>query len=140
MWMNRKAEKLFVYGTLRRGFKLHSELAKLKARYLGKGRIGGNLFNLGEYPGVVPASSARKGVEGELYELSNAKEHLPVLDRIEEFDPERPSKSLFVRRRATVRMNDGSRVRAWVYFLPRRPARANPIPSGDYAEARRARP
>ena len=138
--MNRKAEKLFVYGTLRRGFKLHSELAKLKARYLGKGRIGGNLFNLGEYPGVVPASSARKGVEGELYELSNAKEHLPVLDRIEEFDPERPSKSLFVRRRATVRMNDGSRVRAWVYFLPRRPARASPIPSGDYVEARRARP
>jgi pyruvate carboxylase len=138
--MNRKAEKLFVYGTLRRGFKLHSELAKLKARYLGRGRIGGDLFNLREYPGVLPAPSARRGVEGELYELSKPQEHLTVLDRIEEFNPERPSKSLFVRRRATVRMIDGSRVRAWVYFLPRRPARASVISSGDYAEARRARP
>jgi pyruvate carboxylase len=137
--MNRKAEKLFVYGTLRRGFKLHSALAKLKARYLGKGRIGGDLFNLGEYPGVLPAASTRRGVEGELYEIPNPMEHLPVLDRIEEFNPQRPSKSLFVRRRATVRMNGGSRVRAWVYFLPRRPARAIAIPSGDYAEARHAR-
>jgi pyruvate carboxylase len=137
--MIRKAEKLFVYGTLRRGFPLHRELAKLDARYIGRGRIGGDLFNLGEYPGVLPAASSRKGVEGELYELRKPEEQIPILDQLEEFDAKRPSKSLFVRRRATVRMNDGSRVRAWVYFLPRRPARASVISSGDYAEARRAR-
>lgn len=137
--MRLKSDKLFVYGTLRRGFALHAELKKLGARYAGKGRIAGSLFNLGEYPGVLPVSTGKGDVEGELYELRNPTEQLPVLDRLEEFNPSRPSKSLFVRRRAFVRLEDGGRLRAWVYFLPRRPARAFLIPGGDYAKARRVR-
>jgi len=48
--------KLFVYGTLRRGFELHSYLRRQSARFLGEGIIGGRLYDLGEYPGAIPSS------------------------------------------------------------------------------------
>jgi pyruvate carboxylase len=132
--MSARCDKLFVYGTLRRGFPMHSELQKLNAPFAGKGRIAGALFDLGDYPGAVPSSSIGADIEGEVYELKSPARQLAVLDKIEEFDSSRPSKSLFVRRRATVRLDNGRRIRAWVYFLPKRPTRAQIIPSGDYAE------
>jgi gamma-glutamylcyclotransferase (GGCT)/AIG2-like uncharacterized protein YtfP len=135
--MKQRTQKLFVYGTLRRGFALHSRLARLDARYLGKGRIAGNLYNLGEYPGAVPSRSRGKAVEGEVYELQDPEKQLKTLDRAEEFNPAVPERSLFIRQKATVRLTGGRRVRAWVYFLPRRPSKARILSSGDFAEARR---
>lgn len=137
--MSRASEKLFVYGTLRRGYSLHSRLVKMNAKYLGSGHIGGALFDLGDYPGAVPSRSKRSRVDGELYELVSPRDQFKVLDRLEEYSPKRPRASLFVRRRATVQMRNGKRVRAWVYFLPRRPAAAQPIGSGNYAKAPRSR-
>jgi len=135
--MKQKIQKLFVYGTLRRGFALHSRLAKLEARYLGRGRIAGDLYNLGAYPGAVPSRSRGKAVEGEVYELQDPEKQLKTLDRAEEFNPALPERSLFIRQKATVRLTGGKRVRAWVYFLPRRPSKARILSSGDFAEARR---
>ncbi len=135
--MKQKTQKLFVYGTLRRGFALHSRLAKLEARYLGRGRIAGNLYNLGEYPGAVPSRSRGKAIEGEVYELQDPEKQLKALDRVEEFKSALPERSLFIRQKTTVRLTDGKRVRAWVYFLPRRPSKARILSSGDFAEARR---
>ncbi len=135
--MKQKTQKLFVYGTLRRGFALHSRLARLEARFLGKGRITGSLYNLGEYPGAVPSRSRGKGIEGEVYELGEPAKQLKTLDRVEEFNAAQPERSLFVRQKTTVRMTDGKRVRAWAYFLPKRPSRARVLVSGDFAESRR---
>ena len=132
------SDKVFVYGTLRRGFALHSELKKVGARYLGKGQILGKLFDLGEYPGAVRLAGGNSNIEGELYELQNPAEQLAVLDEIEEFDPRLPNKSLFIRKKATVKLKDGGRVRAWVYFLPRKPRRGLMIVSGNYADAHRS--
>lgn len=134
--MKRARERLFVYGTLRRGFALHSHLRKSSVRYLGKGKIRGDLYDLGEFPGALPSSSPDREIEGEVYELLEAKKQLEQLDRIEEFHPERPEDSLFIRRSAIVRLEKGQRYKAWVYFLPRRPSRARPIHGGDYAVTR----
>ena len=132
------SDKVFVYGTLRRGFALHSELKKVGARYLGKGQILGKLFDLGEYPGAVRLAGGKSNIEGELYELQNPAEQLAALDELEEFDPRSPNKSLFIRKKATVKLKDGGRVRAWVYFLPRKPRRGLMIVSGNYADAHRS--
>ncbi len=106
---------------------------------MGKGRIQGRLYDLGEFPGAVTSSSVRKRIEGELYELPHPETQLKELDRIEEFDSQRPENSLFVRRLSTVRLANGRRMRAWVYFLPRRPANARLIAQGDYAVAQQSR-
>lgn len=108
-------------------------------RYLGKGMILGHLYDLGEFPGAVPSTSPHKKVEGEVYELLDPDNQLGELDRLEEFYPDRPDSSLFVRRRALVRLENGRRFKAWVYFLPRRPPRARLILEGNYAEAHRPR-
>lgn len=130
-----QTDKLFVYGTLRRGYEPHSYLRRQSARFLGDGIISGRLYDLGEYPGAVPSKSPGDEIRGELYELLDPKAHLRILDEVEEFDPEHPEKSLFVRRPAEVRLKSGERVKAWVYFLPRKPRNARLIAGGDFAAA-----
>ena len=125
--------KIFVYGTLLKGLPLHNYLAKSAARYVGKGRIKGRLYDLGEYPGVVESQNA-DNVQGEVYELSD-KKTLDELDRVEEYHPHFPQKSLFVRRKAIVRLDNGDTIPAWTYFLARKPRNAEIIESGDYRKA-----
>jgi gamma-glutamylcyclotransferase (GGCT)/AIG2-like uncharacterized protein YtfP len=132
---NLKTDKLFVYGTLRKGFDPHQYL-KSSARFLGKGRIAGRLYDLGEFPGAVPSELPGDEVQGELYELGDLGRQLKALDEYEEFDPEHPEKSLFVRQKVDVRLENGERFKAWTYFLPKEPARATRIRSGDYLELR----
>ncbi|PYU32732.1 MAG: hypothetical protein DMG28_10375 [Acidobacteria bacterium] len=129
-----RRERLFVYGTLRRGFALHPLLRKLAERYVGRGKIQGHLYDLGRFPGAVPSSSPQNKITGEVYELSNPDKQLEELDRAEEYHREQPRNSLFVRRLSLVRLENGRRFKAWVYFLPRRPSKARPIHEGDYAE------
>jgi gamma-glutamylcyclotransferase (GGCT)/AIG2-like uncharacterized protein YtfP len=130
-------EKVFVYGTLRRGYQLHEHLLEPRSRYLGPGKIRGRLYDLGEYPGALPADGPGDVVAGEVYELTDPESQLRVLDELEEFDPSKPEESLFVRRTTDVVLDSGRKVQAWTYFLPRQPPRARRIPSGDYAHRRR---
>lgn len=130
-----QTSKLFVYGTLRQGFEPHIYLRRQSARFLGQGIITGRLYDLGEYPGAVPSDLPGDEIQGELYELPDPDAHLQVLDEVEEFDPDHPETSLFVRRPAEVRLRTGEKIEAWVYFLPRKPRNARLIQSGDFAEA-----
>ena len=122
-------EKIFVYGTLRKGFPLHKYLSD-KAEFIGAGSIRGVLYDLGDYPGVLPSNEGE--VHGELYELENGSTHLNVLDRVEGYDPTNPQKSLFVRSLADVSLPDKKTTKAWVYFLPSKPPKGRLISSGDY--------
>ncbi len=131
--------KVFVYGTLRRGFPLHYHLEQSAPRFLGKGTIQARLYDLGEFPGALLSGNSADTVNGELYELTCAEEELRALDEVEEYDPERPEQSIFIRRTVEVQLEDGKRTEAWAYFLPGEPTRARPIPSGDYEEVRRSR-
>ncbi len=135
----RSSQRLFIYGTLRKGFALHSHIERLGARYVGKGKIHGSLYSLGEFPGAVRCSSGSDEIIGEVYELQDGDRHLEQLDAVEEFYPDRLDKSLFVRSMTTVRMLDGRTLKAWSYFLPKKPSKGRPIYSGDYGEGRRAR-
>lgn len=117
--MPERADLLFAYGTLMRGYALHPVLAR-GARFVGAGRVRGRLLDLGRYPGLVAGPGT---VVGELYRIDDPQ-LLGTLDREEGYN--------FRRRRAAVARDDGTRVRAWVYRYQGPQDRAVPIPDGDY--------
>ena len=122
-------EKLFVYGTLRKGFRLHKYLAD-KSRFIGTGMMQGILYDLGDYPGVMPSGEGE--VLGEVYELEDSLIQLEELDDIEGFYPDQNETSMFIRSLTDVKLTDGNIVQAWVYVLPSKPANARQIPGGNY--------
>jgi gamma-glutamylcyclotransferase (GGCT)/AIG2-like uncharacterized protein YtfP len=71
---------LFVYGSLKRGFRLHRHLQP--GRFLGAAHTepGYALYRLDWYPGMV-AEPGSGVVTGELYEIPEAL--LPFLDEVE---------------------------------------------------------
>lgn len=131
------SDKLFVYGTLRRGFTLHGLLRKSGVRYAGKGKIRARLFDLGDYPGALPTRKPTDFVEGEMYKLTSPSKQLTILDEIEEFDPKRPRASLFRRRLIEVHLNNGQKQKAWAYFFNHSPRKGRLLPHGDYSLARK---
>lgn len=126
--MRAVADLVFAYGTLMRGFPLHRLIAG-RSEFVGPGTVNGLLLDLGDYPGAVPDGSAT--VHGEVYRLLSSR-LVATLDREEGYRPDAPSASLYVRRRAAVRMTDGREVTAWTYWYNGPRGRATPIPDGDY--------
>ena len=129
-----ECNRLFVYGTLRRGFCLHRHLADLGASFEAQGTVAGELFDLGEYPGARPSTGNRKWVYGELFHLQNPRRDLRILDEVEEFIPAQPERSQFIREIAEVIQSAAVRQQAWIYWLSAPvPADGTLIASGDYA-------
>jgi gamma-glutamylcyclotransferase (GGCT)/AIG2-like uncharacterized protein YtfP len=108
---------LFVYGTLRRGFELHYHLARLGARFRRRAKVAAGLSDRGRYPGARPSRRRGEWVCGELYQLRQPSRDLRVLDEVEGFIPGAPERSLFVRSATELVLPDGSRDRAWIYWL-----------------------
>jgi gamma-glutamylcyclotransferase (GGCT)/AIG2-like uncharacterized protein YtfP len=126
---------LFVYGTLRRGFRLHRHLVTLGARFESKAKVAGELFNLGSYPGAKPIGAENSWVVGEVFHLRNVDADFKVLDNVEGFIPESPERSEFIRSQARLILSNGDPQTAWVYWLmDDNPGSLQRIPSGDYAD------
>jgi len=112
-----ECHRLFVYGTLRRGFELHHHLRRLGARFRAEAKVGAERIDRGRFPGARPTGRKGKWVRGELFELGQPARDLKVLDEVEGFIPQASSRSLFVRATTEVMLPDGSRDRAWIYWL-----------------------
>ena len=124
---------VFVYGTLLRGMPNSPALAG--SRFLGHGRTGGALYDLGPYPALADGAGF---VYGELYAVD--RDTLDELDRIEGHRPDDPMASWYERRPLTVcAFADGSTVTAWGYVCRRDLGGARPIPGGDYRRDRAER-
>jgi gamma-glutamylcyclotransferase (GGCT)/AIG2-like uncharacterized protein YtfP len=118
-------ELLFVYGSLRRGFGAQGLMRRLRARYLGKGSVEGQLFDVGRFPAAVKAPRSRMRVVGELYRMPSANRSFLRLDQYE-------GRS-YSRDLAEVELQNGKRTRAWIYWMKRVPASKRRIRGGDYA-------
>jgi len=126
---------LFVYGTLMKGFREDWQ-RKVGAEFVGRGTIRANLYDLGKYPGAKLFGAEPGGrVSGELYRLRDSRLALRILDEYEECIPLEPNKSLFIRKRVSVTLEDGRRKRAWAYLYNRAVAKADLIPSGRYRDS-----
>src|SRR3954465_6817903 len=95
---------VFVYGTLRRGGVRAMPDIFPGSKFVGGAKVGGRLYDLGAYPGLV-LDEAGSPVVGEVYEID--KEILNELDEIE-------ASSYYVRRRVGVSVGD-DKMTCWVY-------------------------
>ena len=116
---------LFVYGTLMKksGHSMHG-LLEAFARYVGEGELDGQLYDLGEYPGLVQTKGCQARVRGEVYRLQNLEKAFEVLDEYE--GPE------YRREKRTVRLNGGEELEAWVYLYEGPTEGAKAVESGEW--------
>lgn len=122
-------EHLFVYGTLRKGGhrQMHDVLARASV-YVGPGRLHGQLFSVGRYPGAVPSSGAVEFVVGEVYRLADRD----ALARLDEYEGTGGPDPLFRRERAEILLDGGGSLIAWTYFYNRPTGHLRRIMSGDF--------
>lgn len=129
---------LFVYGTLSPRHAPPEIAATVRRlRPLGPASVRGRLYDLGEYPGAILSPRSRSVIRGEVFELPSDAQTLSSLDNYEGFEPGKPGSSLFVRQTRTVDMDDGTRLRCWVYVYNGDTRQAQPVRSGRYARRQR---
>ena len=128
--------RLFVYGTLRKGSRnsMHHMLAP-GATLVGRGRMRGRLFDLGEYPGFVPSDEGA-WVHGEVYTLRTGSDTLARLDDYEGCGSKDLPPREFERVRREAVMTGGARLQVWVYVYKGPVTGIREIASGDYCSPR----
>lgn len=127
---------IFLYGTLLPSH-APAQIAPTvsRLRSVGRGQSQGWLYDLGRYPGAVFRKEGPP-IHGEVFELPDDPEALRQLDAYEEFDPQLPDSSEFVRQDWPVMMEDGRKITCWVYVYNRDPGAAPRIVGGDFAKLR----
>ena len=103
-------------------------------RFVGLGSLHGQLYDLGEYPGAIVGENFETWVMGEIYELSEPRAVLEVLDVYEGFVPGELEASLFARLKAPVLLSDGQQLECWLYAYNDWVSTGRLIESGDYVK------
>ena len=122
---------LFVYGTLRSQMNdpLH-RLLETHAAFVGTGFFQGKLYDIGRYPGAIRSRSNTDRVIGEIYQLSEPRRALEILD---EYEGRR-----FRRKLATIAQEDGKSIACWIYLYARSITHRSLIRSGNYVQYRKS--
>jgi len=124
---------VFFYGTLMSGFKRRGrDRIDAKLIPVGRGWIHAALFDLGLYPGAIPASDTK--VWGEVHRMTDSDAVLRELDLIEGYTASEPDTSLYMRSQTPVTLEDGRLETAWTYFYNAPLGGAQRIESGDYLD------
>jgi gamma-glutamylcyclotransferase (GGCT)/AIG2-like uncharacterized protein YtfP len=107
---------LFTYGSLQPG-QAPAEIAPVVAglEIAGRGYVLGTLHGLGPYPGAVLDQTSSHRIPGTIYRLPDDPEVLRQLDEYEEYFPDAPHTSQFLRELHPVHWEDGRVVGCWVY-------------------------
>jgi len=108
---------LFVYGTLIRASR-HPFARRLamESRFLGRATVGGQLYSLGRYPGLVEDPSRDALVHGEAVQLKSARSFL-WLDDYEGCGANWPEPHEYERKVLDVRLQDGAELSCWTYIF-----------------------
>jgi gamma-glutamylcyclotransferase (GGCT)/AIG2-like uncharacterized protein YtfP len=115
---------LFVYGTLRKRYDLKlKDRVKDGWKYVGQGKVGAALYDIGSYPGAIKDRSGRE-VVGDVFSVHDPANVFRVLDKYEGKE--------FERKKGKVRMRNGKEVNAWIYWYLPDPAGKKPVPNKDY--------
>jgi len=124
----------FVYGTLMRGQKRfnYPSLEPIRES-IREGRVcSAELYDLGDFPGMVHTEDKESYVYGEVHEFTSFEKAVRILDRLERYNPTDIKNSLFKREEITIILDDGIEIRAWAYFYNQSLKNAKRILSGDW--------
>jgi gamma-glutamylcyclotransferase (GGCT)/AIG2-like uncharacterized protein YtfP len=133
------SDRLFVYGTLMRGFDHPmSRLLSRSADFLGEARCRGRLYRLKHYrikyyPGLVLSDDPADIVFGELYRLRAPEELLRELDAYECCGEGFAQPTEYIRQMLAVTL-DGNTAEAWTYIYNWPVADLPRIASGRFLE------
>ena len=105
--------RIFAYGTLMNMEFLERRWG-IKPVKAMEGAVRGRLYRAGWFPILIEDESEGSLVYGKVIEIFNLEEVIASIDRYEGCDNMDPN-SLYFRKEKAVILNDGSRVKAWVY-------------------------
>ena len=129
------SDRLFVYGTLMRGFdRPMAQLLSRSADFLGPATCRGRLYLIKHYPGLVLSDDAAELVFGELYRLRDRDALLGELDMYEACGEGFPEPTEYIRRMLAVAQEDGAAGEAWTYVYNWPVTGLPPIASGKFLE------
>ena len=125
--------KLFVYGSLRSGFR--NPAYEYLTRYfhlMGEGLVQGKFYDKGDYPVAIP-SKDDSFITGELYEANNPDEFCWAIDQLDDYEGlnvEEGETPLYKRELAQVFQN-GIATNAWIYWYNGSVSNMKEIDTGD---------
>ena len=122
---------LFVYNILRKSSGISCILSN-SAIYIGDGIFKGKLYDAGFYPVAVPSEGDSDQVKGDVYALPDPESVLKTLDTFEGCRSGGSPKGEFHRDKATIYLQNGDAVKAWIYIYNRPIEGLKVIASGDY--------
>jgi gamma-glutamylcyclotransferase (GGCT)/AIG2-like uncharacterized protein YtfP len=134
--MNDKIYQLFVYGSLRSGFR--NPAYEYLTRYfhlLGDAIVKGKLYDKGDSPVAAPALED-KFISGELYAINNPEEFSWAIEQLDDYEGlnvEEGEKPLYKREAVTVYQN-GKPSTAWIYWYNGNVDGYTEIISGDLVQ------
>ena len=129
------SDRLFVYGTLMRGFDHPmATLLSRSADYLGPVTCRGRLYLIKHYPGLVLSNDPTDIVFGELYRLRSPHELLREFDMYEACGEGFAKPTEYVRQMLTVTSGDRMADEAWTYVYNCPVTRLPRIASGRFLE------
>ena len=128
-------DRLFVYGTLMRGFDHPmARLLAAHADFVGEATCRGRLFLIKHYPGLLLSDSPTDRVHGELFRLRAPDELLAEFDMYEACGEGFPEPTEYLRQLIEVRLADGATAKAWTYVYNWPVAELPHIGSGRFLE------
>jgi gamma-glutamylcyclotransferase (GGCT)/AIG2-like uncharacterized protein YtfP len=110
------SDRLFVYGTLMRGFDHPmAQLLSRSADFLGTATCRGRLYLIKHYPGLVLSDDPEDIVFGELYRLRERDALLAEFDMYEACGEGFAEPTEYIRRMLDVTQEDGAVGKVWTY-------------------------
>lgn len=129
------SDRIFVYGTLMRGFDHPmSKLLASGAEFLGTASCHGRLYRITHYPGLLHAAEAGDMVHGDLFRMNDPDKLLAVLDDYEGIGPGHEQPTLYLREMLPVTLGDGRITQAWTYIYNRPVDETTRIVSGRFLQ------
>ena len=127
-------DRLFVYGTLMRGFDHPmGQLLSRSADFIGEARCQGRLYRVKHYPALVLSDDPADVVFGELYRLRAPDELLREFDMYEACGEGFAEPTEYIRQMLPVRLDD-AQAEAWTYIYNWPVAQLSRIASGRFLE------
>ena len=127
---------LFVYGSLRSGFKssAYDYISKYFS-FISSGKVKGLLYNMGSYPVAKPCVS-NHFIKGELYQIKNKDEFSFAIAQLDDYEGVENTEEipLFKREKTIVNFENEQIQEAWIYWFVGEVEGKELIESGDVLE------
>ena len=131
--MENDITQIFVYGSLRSGFK-HPAYDYISKYFslVNEAKVRGCLYDMGNYPAAAPCED-ESFIVGELYELKDTSEFSWAIEQLDDYEgvnPEEGETPMYRRELVTVYYN-GMSTTTWIYWFNADVTGQPVIASGD---------